>query len=88
MAPLLLLCCPQRPNWPPLDWRIPVWDSLLRGENGEDPSLAGHFWPDFQEIWEFLGGIWLQFSRALVTLQPMAFELVPSVRRGLNSYTN
>ncbi len=88
MAPLLLLCCPRRLNWPPPDWRILAGDQPPRKPNsGQIPSPAGHFRPDLQEILEFLGGVNLLAILATVgILKRVAFEFVPGVGRGLNGY--
>jgi hypothetical protein len=89
MAPLLLLCYPQRLTWPPPDWRILAGDQpAVTSNSGSIPSPTGHFWADFQENWEFLGaGANLLAILATVgILKLVAFEFVPGVRRGLDCY--
>jgi len=90
MAQLLLLRCPQRPNWPPSDWRILVGDGLLGSPILADiPSLAGYCRLKFQEIWDrFLGGKkTINSAGDLCYYQDYAVWLVVHCRLGLERLT-
>jgi len=57
-ALLLLRCCPQRPNWPPPDWRILVGDGLLGSPIRAPPHQRVIFGPiskKFGNSWERAG---------------------------------
>ena len=49
-------------------------------------SPGGHFRPDSQEVWDFLGANLLATLATVAILNRVPFEIVPGVRRGLNGY--